>query len=87
MTRREVDVGTGEEVEHPDAPPSDSPPLDFNAIDLAALNAALVQDGSVVRALAAVLFSEINILRTNAGLAVRTKIQFETALKNQMRTS
>lgn len=84
--RREVNLGTGEEVELPDAPPSPVVPVDLSALDTAALNAALTQDGSVVRALAEVMFSEINILRTAAGLAARTKTQFIAALKAQMRT-
>ena len=84
--RREINLITGEEVELPDAPPTDPNPPDFSAIDQAALNSALAQDGSVVRALAEVMFAEINTLRTTAGLAPRTKQQFVTALKAQMRT-
>lgn len=83
--RREFNVVTGQEVSFPDAPPSDPTPPDLSAVDTASLNAALALDGSVFRALAEVTFSEINILRTNAGLPVRTKPQFITALKAQMR--
>lgn len=86
MVRREVNSQTGEETEFPDAAPSNAPLPDYSAIDTAALNAALAQDGSVVRAIAEVMFSEVNILRTAAGLAVRTKPQFVAALKAQMRT-
>lgn len=83
--RREVNVVTGEEIELPDAPPSGSPP-NFPQLDADSLNAALTEQGSVFRALAEVLFSEINVLRTAAGLTLRTKTQFIAALKAQMRT-
>lgn len=84
--RREINVTTGEITDLPDAPLIPVTPVDLFALDTAALNAALAQDGSVVRALAEVMFSEINILRTAAGQAVRTKPQFVAALKAQMRT-
>jgi hypothetical protein len=84
--RREINLTTGEEVELPDAPPSNPTPPDLSQIDTDTLNATLAADGSVVRALAEVLFSEINVLRNNAGLAARTRNQFIAALKAQMRT-
>ena len=61
-------------------------PADLSAIDQTELNRALAQDGSVLRALAAVMLSEVNILRTNAGLSPRTQPQFVAAHKAQMRT-
>lgn len=86
MMRREINLATGEETQHPDAEPSKEPAPDFPKIDADTLNAALAQDGSVVRALAEVMFAEINTLRTTAGLAPRTKLQFVAALQAQMRT-
>lgn len=53
--------------------------------DLRALNAALIEEGSVFRALALITFEEINRLRVNAGLSAYTIEQFKTALKNKMR--
>lgn len=84
--RREIDLRTGEETLHPDAEPSNEPPPDFPKLDTDTLNAVLAQDGSVVRALAEVMFAEVNILRTAAGLQARAKPQFIAALKAQMRT-
>lgn len=60
-----------------------SPPVD--TIDTATLNAALAQPGSVVRALALVMFAEINKLRVKNGDPAYTMPQFLTALKAQMR--
>lgn len=61
------------------------PPIDYSQLDQEMLNAALAEQGSVVRALAEVVFDEINVLRQRATLAQRTKAQFLTALKNKMR--
>lgn len=49
------------------------------------LNAALVEDGSVVRALGLVMFAEINKLRVKGGDTAYTLTQFKNALKAQMR--
>lgn len=61
------------------------PPVDLDVLDLANLNAALAQPGSVVRGLALVMLDEINALRTQAGLAVRTQTQLRDAIKAKMR--
>lgn len=55
------------------------------AMDQAALNAALVEPGSVVRALGLVMFAEINKLRVKNGDPAYTLAQFKTALQAQMR--
>jgi hypothetical protein len=55
------------------------------AIDTATLNAALVEPGSVVRALGLVMFDEINKLRVLNGDPVYTLAQFQSALKARMR--
>lgn len=68
----------------PPAPPA-TPVVDLNAVDLANLNKALVEPGSVVRALGLVMFAEINKLRVKNGDAAYTMNQFITALQNQMR--
>lgn len=51
------------------------------------LNAALIEPGSVLRALVEVMRDEINILRTHAaiGLAARSGAQVKAALKAKMR--
>lgn len=61
--------------------------IDWSAIDQSALNAALIEEGSVVRALGLITFEEINKLRQNAGLQQYTLNQFKTALINKMRTT
>lgn len=58
---------------------------DYSGIDSAALNDALVEPGSVVRALGLVMFQEINKLRVKAGLVAYTMDQFISALKANMR--
>lgn len=58
---------------------------DYSTIDSTALNAALVEPGSVVRALGLVMFQEINKLRVLAGQLVYTMAQFIAALKANMR--
>lgn len=60
-------------------------PIDYAAIDQNILNAALTEEGSVVRALALLTLQEINNLRTRAGLTAYTMTQFTTALKAKMR--
>jgi hypothetical protein len=55
------------------------------AFDQDNLNAALVESGSVVRALGLVMFAEINKLRVANGDAAYTLNQFKNALKAQMR--
>lgn len=61
------------------------PPPTSDQLDTKALNEALVQDGSVVRALAEVMFLEINKLRVKTGDAAYTKAAFVAALKGKMR--
>lgn len=61
-------------------------PDDLSANDTAAINATLLQDGSIVRALALVMFAEINKLRVLNGDAPYTLAVFKAALKAQMRT-
>ena len=60
---------------------------DYAQEDQDKLNAALLEDGSVLRAVIAILRDEINILRTHpsVNLAPRSVDQVKTALKNQMR--
>lgn len=58
---------------------------DLGALDTDALNAALAQEGSVVRALAMVVFTEINKLRVKDGDSAYTLTQFKNAMKAQMR--
>lgn len=53
--------------------------------DLDALNAALTQEGSVVRALGLVMFAEINKLRAFSGQNEYTLQQFRNALLGKMR--
>jgi hypothetical protein len=67
------------------APYVSPPPPDLSAIDTATLNTALTAQGSVVRALALVMFAEINKLRVKNGDAAYTMAQFTAALKVQMR--
>jgi hypothetical protein len=62
-----------------------NPIVDTSALDTANLNAALTQDGSVVRALGLVMFDEINKLRIKNGDAAYTLAQFQAALKAKMR--
>lgn len=63
----------------------DIPPVDWDAIDQQQLNEALIDEGSVVRALGLIMFEEINKLRVRAGLVAYTMDQFKTALHNKMR--
>jgi len=53
--------------------------------DLKAMNAALLEPGSLVRALGLVMFAEINKLRVKTGDAPYTLNQFKAALQAQMR--
>ncbi len=61
---------------------------DYAAIDQEELNKVLMQDGSILRAIVAVMRDEINILRTHAaiGLPARTVVQLTTALRAKMRS-
>lgn len=61
-------------------------PVDLPARDIAELNAALLVDGSVMRALGMVMFVEINKLRVKTGDTPYTLNQFKNALIAQMRT-
>jgi hypothetical protein len=61
------------------------PIIDLNVLDLATINDALIQDGSIVRALGLVMFQEINKLRVIAGVPEYTLQQFKNALKAQIR--
>jgi len=54
-------------------------------IDQEMLNRALAEPGSIVRALAEVMFQEINKLRVRGGQTAYTKQQFIDALKTAMR--
>lgn len=54
-------------------------------VDQAVLNDALAAQGSVVRALAEVVFAEINKLRAELGRSAYTRAQFVAALKAKMR--
>lgn len=58
---------------------------DYSTIDQSTLNAALIEPGSVVRALGLITFQEINKLRVQAGLTAYTMAQFTAALKANMR--
>lgn len=49
------------------------------------LNAALAEEGSVVRALALVLLQELNTLRAKANLSTYSQAQLVAALKAKMR--
>ena len=53
--------------------------------DTGAINAALASEGSVFRALAELIFEQINTLRSEAGLSTFTKAQFKSALLDKMR--
>lgn len=82
--RRVIDAKTGEEVLLADAPPSDPTPVDLSQIDTDALNVALVQDGSVVRALAEIVFGIAK--GTIPVTPSLTKQAFVTMLRAKMRT-
>lgn len=82
--RREVNVTTGETTELPDAPTAVQPPVDLPQMDLDALNAALAQDGSVVRALAEIVFGIAK--GTIPVTPSLTKQAFVTMLRAKMRT-
>lgn len=62
-----------------------NPVVDVSALDTATINAALMQEGSIVRALGLVIFDEINKLRVKNGDAAYTLAQFQAALKAKMR--
>lgn len=64
------------------------PPKDFSGEDQDRLNAALLEEGSVVRAIVAVMRDEINLLRDAVSpvLPQRTVAQMRAALKAKMRT-
>lgn len=61
------------------------PPRDFTEEDQKTLNEALMQPGSIVRALALVMFDAINDLRVKDGDPPYTMEQFRNALKAKMR--
>lgn len=62
------------------------PVADGQSDDMDQLNAALAEQGSIVRALAMVMFAEVNKLRVKDGDPAYTLAQFKTALQAQMRT-
>tara|TARA_R110000772_G_scaffold99174_1_gene198763 strand:- start:38145 stop:38606 length:462 start_codon:yes stop_codon:yes gene_type:complete len=63
----------------------DQPTIDaYEATQLEAKAGRFDQVGSDTRALAIIMMSEINNLRTNAGLSPRTSNQFRTAFKNAL---
>lgn len=74
-------------ADHPNLTIGDyvAPTIDYATIDQTALNAALVEPGSVVRALGLVTFAEINKLRVKNGDTAYTMAQFKAALLAQMR--
>lgn len=84
-TKIEVNVQTGQVVEVEWTPPPPPPPRDFNAEDLAALSRVLAGQGSPIRALAMVVFQEINKLRIANGDPAYTLEQFRAALFREMR--
>lgn len=59
---------------------------DGQSDDTDLLNAALAEQGSLSRALAMVMFAEINKLRVKDGDPAYTLAQFKAALQAQMRT-
>jgi len=61
-------------------------PIDYDVLDQDRLNDELQKDGSVVRALAELVFEEINKLRVKGGDPAYTKQQFVQAMKAKMRT-
>lgn len=63
----------------------DMSPLSIVEKDLDDLNTALSTEGSIVRALALVMFEEVNKLRKLSGQSEYNLTQFKTALKNKMR--
>lgn len=65
--------------------PYTAPIVDIPKLDMDTLNAALAQDGSIVRALGLVMFDEINKLRVKNGDVAYTMPQFKTALQGKMR--
>jgi hypothetical protein len=82
--RREFNVITGEEVELPDAEPSNEPPPDLSKIDTDELNRVLAQEGSVVRALSEIVFGLAK--GTITVTPSLTKQAFVTMLRAKMRT-
>lgn len=61
------------------------PVVDEDQVDLDTLNAMLSEDGSIVRALAVIIFKEVNKLRLLTLQAPYTMTQFKAALQNEMR--
>lgn len=59
--------------------------IDLDQLDISTINAALTQDGSIVRALGLVMFDEINKLRVKTGDPAYTMAQFRAVLKVRMR--
>jgi hypothetical protein len=77
---------TPEEEEARDAEEALWVPETDDIIDQEQLNSMLTSEGSPLRALAEVVFIEINALRVIAGQPEYTKQQFKAALLNKMRT-
>lgn len=59
---------------------------DAAATDQDTLNASLIEDGSIVRALGLVMLAEVNKLRVKTGDPAYTLNQFKAALRAQMRS-
>lgn len=60
-------------------------PIDYDKMDLDSLNDVFTQRGSVMRALAVVMFQEINKLRVKNGDSEYTMTQFKAMLQGKMR--
>lgn len=65
--------------------PAGLPASVLPGLDQAKLNAALIEPGSVVRALGLVMFDAVNALRVKTGDPAYTMQQFLDALKAKMR--
>lgn len=65
---------------HPDVVAFHNPVIDTNALDINMLNATLAADGSIVRALALVMFDEMKKTQPTLTLA-----QFRALVKSKMR--
>lgn len=82
--RREINILTGEEIELPDAPIEPEPSVDLDQLDQGTLNRMLIEEGSVVRGLAEIVFGVVKgTIPVNPSI---TKQQFINLLKSKMRT-
>jgi hypothetical protein len=74
-------LADGGQIDAYEAPP----PPDLNAIDTETINQLLLEDGSVVRALAQALFAVGNDVRVLKGQSPMTVAQFKAYLKSLIR--